>query len=123
MLGGASFSLQRRLQPASFWPFVILALAPAAPAQTYANNIPIDHPAIHYSTGPLDNPVARLQSQLETGRTHLDFADTGSGYLLSLLRQLGVNVDSQAPSFFQRPAFSPQKSLPATRARFTSPTT
>ena len=112
MLGGASFSLQRRLQPASFGPFVILALAPAAPAQTYANNIPIDHPAIHYSTGPLDNPVARLQSQLETGRTRLDFVDTGSGYLLSLLRQLGVNVDSQALVFsktsFQSPKISPR---------------
>jgi hypothetical protein len=86
----------------------ILALSP--PVQTYADNIPIDHPAIHYAAGPFDNPVARLQSQLEAGRTHLDFADQG-GYLPSLLRQLAVNVDSQA-LVFSKTSFQSQKISP-----------
>jgi hypothetical protein len=107
MRGGASFSLQRRLQPAIF---VILALATSAPAQTYADNIPIDHPAIHYSTGPLDNLVARLQSQLDSGK-QLDFAEGGTGYLPSLLRYLGVNVDSQA-LVFSKTSFQSQKISP-----------
>jgi len=107
MLCGASFSLQRRLQPAIF---VLLATTPAALAQTYADNIPLDHPAIHYSTGPFDNPVARLQSQLESGK-HLDFAEAGPGYLPSLLQHLGVNIDSQA-LVFSKTSFQSQKISP-----------
>lgn len=108
MPGGASFSLLRRLQPPFF---VIFALAPSAPAQTYADNIPVDHPAIHYSTGPLDNPVSRLQAQLENAQTHLDFSEGGPGYLPSLLKHLGVNVDSQA-LVFSKTSFQSQKISP-----------
>jgi len=99
--------LQRRLQPAIV---VILVFASAAAAQTYADNIPIDHPAIHYSSGPFDNPVARLQSQLESGK-QLDFAEGGLGYLPSLLHRLGVNVDSQA-LVFSKTSFQSQKISP-----------
>jgi hypothetical protein len=107
MPGGASSSLQRRLQPAIF---LILVFASAAAAQTYAENIPIDHPAIHYSSGPFDNPVARLQSQLESGK-QLDYAEGGTGYLPSLLHRLGVNVDSQA-LVFSKTSFQSQKISP-----------
>ena len=99
--------MQRRLQPAIF---VILTLAPA-PAQTYADNIPVDHPAIHYATGPFDNPVARLQAQLESGRAQLDFAEEGPGYLPSLLQRLGVNVDTQA-LVFSKTSFQSHKISP-----------
>lgn len=108
MPGGASFSLPRRLQPAIC---AILALAPAAHAQTYAENIPIDHPAIHYSHGPFDNPVTRLQAQLESGQAHLDFAEGGPGYLSSLLQRLKVNVGSQA-LVFSKTSFQSQKISP-----------
>jgi hypothetical protein len=105
MPGGASFSLQRRLQPAIF----LLALAPVF-AQTYADNIPLDHPAIHYSSGPFDNAVTRLQSQLESGKVQLDFAEA-TGYLPSLLQHLRVNVDSQA-LVFSKTSFQSQKISP-----------
>jgi hypothetical protein len=89
---------------------IAVTLASTAQAQTYADNIPSDHPSIHYAAGPFNNPVARLQSRLETGRTHLDFADQG-GYLPSLLRQLAVNVDSQA-LVFSKTSFQSQKISP-----------
>jgi hypothetical protein len=75
--------------------FIALALIPAALAQTYADDIPLDHPAIHYANGPFDNPVARLQSQLEKGK-QLDFAEGGAGYLPSLLQRLGVKTSFQS---------------------------
>jgi hypothetical protein len=105
-MGGASFSLQRRLKPAIF---VLLALPPAL-AQTYADNIPLDHPAIHYSAGPFDNAATRLQAQLDSGKVQLDFAED-AGYLPSLLKLLGVNVDSQA-LVFSKTSFQSQKISP-----------
>ncbi len=87
-----------------------VALARSCPAQTYAENITIDHPAIHYSSGPFDNPVTRLQSQLESGKSQLDFVE-GPGYLPSLLKYLGVNVDSQA-LVFSKTSFQSQKISP-----------
>ena len=86
------------------------ALARFSPAQTYADNIPLDHPAIQYSAGPFDNAVTRLQAQLDSGKVQLDFAD-GAGYLPSLLQHLGVNVDSQA-LVFSKTSFQSQKISP-----------
>jgi hypothetical protein len=80
-------------------------------AQTYADNLALDHPAIHYSKGPFDDPVARLQAQLESGKTKLDFMDSGPGYLPSLLRHLGVNIDSQA-LVFSKTSFQSEKISP-----------
>ncbi len=57
--------------------------------------IPLDHPAIQYSRGPENDPVGSLDKQLETGKTKLEYAPNGWGYLPALLKQLGVNVDSQ----------------------------
>jgi hypothetical protein len=102
--------LQPRLAALQAALLFTLGLAPSAPAQTYADNIALDHPAIHYSSGPFDNPVARLQSELESGK-QLDFAEGGLGYLPSLLQQLGVNIDSQA-LVFSKTSFQSQKISP-----------
>ena len=77
----------------------MLAIAVAVNAQTYATNIPVEHPAIHYSQQPLENPVSGLARQLEDGKASLEFKEGGLGYLPSLLERLGVNPDSQALVF------------------------
>jgi hypothetical protein len=87
------------------------ALTPVAYPQTYADNLRLDHPAIHYSQGPFNDPVSHLQTQLESGKTKLDFVDGGLGYLPSLLQHLGVNVDSQA-LVFSKTSLQSQKISP-----------
>jgi hypothetical protein len=77
----------------------MLAIAVTGHAQTYATNIPAEHPAIRYSQEPLENPVSRLVRQLEDGKVQLEFKEGGLGYLPSLLERLGVNPDSQALVF------------------------
>lgn len=61
--------------------------------------IPLDHPAIQYSKASGDDPVARLDKQLQSGKAKLDYAPNEWGYLPSLLKQLGINVDSQVLVF------------------------
>ena len=60
--------------------------------------LPIDHPAIQYATGPLNDPVTRLDRDLAAGKAKLEFSPE-SGWLPSLLKNLDVNVDSQALVF------------------------
>ena len=61
--------------------------------------IPLDDPAIQYGQRPVNDPVARLEQRLESGKAKLDVAPNGWGYLPSVLKQLGVNPDSQALVF------------------------
>jgi hypothetical protein len=89
---------------------ICAALAPAF-AQIYPDNLPLDHPAVRYAQAPFDDPVARLQIRIESGKAKLEFRE-GLGYLPSLLENLGVNIDSQALVFsktsFQAEKISPQ---------------
>jgi len=89
-----------------------LAAAPLAHAQVYAENLPVDHPAIHYFQGPLDDPIARLSKRIATGDVKLPFRDGGLGFLPGLLDALGVNPDTQALVFsktsFQASKISPR---------------
>jgi hypothetical protein len=62
-------------------------------------SLPLDHPAIQYSQRTGNDPVARLDKQLESGQTKLDYAPNGWGYLPALLKQLGINADSQVLVF------------------------
>ena len=64
-------------------------LPPRAPAQIAYEDEPIS-----YMNGSLQNPVADLQQKLASGSTHLE-RDPRVGYLASLLRTLGVEVESQ----------------------------
>ncbi len=61
--------------------------------------IPLDDPAIRYGERPVDDPVARLQRRMEKGEVKLQSAPNGLGYLPSILKELGVNSDSQALVF------------------------
>ena len=61
--------------------------------------IPLDDPAIQYGERPANDPVARLEQRLESGQAKLEVASNGWGYLPSVLKQLGINPDSQALVF------------------------
>ncbi len=74
--------------------------------------IPYDHAAIEYPTRTPDDAITRLQNKIDSGAVKLDF-DAKWGYLPSLLKQLGINTDSQMLVFsktsFQGPKISPKK--------------
>src|SRR5688572_21399261 len=73
-----------------------LLAAAGAHAQLDGTVISLEHSAIGYRTQSLDNPVADLQERLTRGTAELSFdARPGIGYLPSLLRELGVPLESQ----------------------------
>src|SRR5215471_5441428 len=79
--------------------------------------LPIDHTAIQDATGPLNDPVTRLDRDLASGKARLDFSPE-FGWLPSLLKHLDVNVDSQA-LVFSKTSFQASKIGPrAPRALF-----
>ncbi len=94
--------------PLLVWTLVTCA---ACRAQEYLPAIPVDHAAIQYSQGALDDPVTRLAMQLRSGAVKLESRGDATGYLASLLEHLGIRIDSQALVFsktsFQAPSISP----------------
>jgi hypothetical protein len=89
---------------------VLTALSVAAGIEetTY---IPYDHPAIQYVEKPGNDAIARLQKQLDSGTAKLEYTP-GFGYLPSLLKNLGINIDTQMLVFsktsFQSVKISPR---------------
>src|SRR5215469_12562669 len=86
----------RRMLPAAV-AIAILAVGAAWAARDDAADypyLPNEHPAIDYEKRVGDDPITRLQDKLDRGQVKLDF-DNKWGYLPSVLKQLGVNVDSQ----------------------------
>jgi len=71
----------------------------------------LDNPAIRYYDEPANDPVARLGRQIESGEVTLDYTPSRMGYLPSLLKHLGINIDSQVMVFsktsFQAVLISP----------------
>lgn len=59
-----------------------------------------DHPAIAYSTGPVDNAVVDLNRQIRDGVVRLE-REGPSGYLASVLDALEISVESQVAVFSQ----------------------
>ena len=57
-----------------------------------------DHPAIAYSTGPVENAVVELNRRVRDGEAQLAFDDR-SGYLRSVLDLLDILVESQVTVF------------------------
>src|SRR6516225_960620 len=79
--------------------------------------LPIDHKAIQYAAGPLEDPVTRLDRDLAAGKTKLEFSPE-LGWLPSLLKHLDVNADSQM-LVFSKTSFQASKIGPrAPRALF-----
>jgi hypothetical protein len=92
---------------------VVLAVAIAlAGRDDEISILPAEHPAIQYADARLEDPVARLDRRLQSGQAKLDFDPNGTGYLPSILKNLGINVDSQALVFsktsFQAAKISPR---------------
>lgn len=58
----------------------------------------LDGAPIHYATAPENNAVARLQMELDTGKTKLAY-DKDKGYLPAILKALDVPVSSQVLVF------------------------
>ena len=54
-----------------------------------------EHPAIAYAAREGDNAVRRLNGALASGQAHLEFEDGARGYLRSVLKALGIGIDSQ----------------------------
>lgn len=53
-----------------------------------------EHPAIEYAVRPTSTPIDALNARLASGEARLTF-ESGSGYLASVLRELGVPAASQ----------------------------
>ena len=74
--------------------------------------IPLDHAAIDYDNRPQDDAITRLQKRLDDGEVKLAYDPNHGGYLVSLLKALHVNVDSQMLVFsktsFQATKISPK---------------
>jgi hypothetical protein len=89
---------------------VVLAAADRDQAREDTTILPLDHKAIQYATGPLNDPVTKLDRDLAAGKTKLEF-NSQFGWLPSLLKHLDVNVDSQMLVFsktsFQAPKIGP----------------
>ena len=73
--------------------------------------MPLDHEAIQYVKHPVDDPIARLQKQVDSGQVRLGYDDE-HGYLKSVLQALDVPVESQVLVFsktsFQAPKIAPR---------------
>src|SRR5690348_4816349 len=91
----------------------VLVLAIALAAGDDAANfpyIPFDHAAIQYLEQAPNDPVGRLEQKINSGEVTIDY-QAKWGYLPGLLKQLGINTDSQVLVFsktsFQAPRISP----------------
>jgi len=60
--------------------------------------LPLDHPAIGYSSLPLTDPVTELSRKIEQGQVRLAF-DPVTGYLPAVLKALDIPVESQMAVF------------------------
>jgi len=90
---------------------VSLVIATAALADLAGSYVvPLDDEAIRYATRAADDPVERLNRKISLGQVKLEFEDT-HGYLRSVLRALGIPVESQVLVFsktsFQAALISP----------------
>jgi hypothetical protein len=74
--------------------------------------VPLDDPAIQYA-GPVSDPIAHLEKQLESGQAKLDYAPNGWGYLPAVLKRLDINIDSQV-LVFSRTSIQNQRISPRT---------
>ena len=91
---------------------VSLTIATAALADLAGSYVvPLDDEAIRYATRPADDPVERLNRKIARGELKLEF-DDAHGYLRSVMRALGIPVESQVLVFsktsFQAAIISPR---------------
>src|SRR6266511_3555614 len=95
-------------------PFIIglsAILAPAIAAAWAVRGDDSEAEPIRYSATQPNDPIARLQKQIDSGEVILTY-ESGKGYLPSLLKALKIPTSSQMLVFsrnsFQRAYISPQ---------------
>jgi hypothetical protein len=90
---------------------LLSAVLSSAIAAAESPEIRLDDPAIQYLTRPLNDPVAELNRQVQSGRVTLRY-DGAQGYLRSVLDALHVPLESQIAVFsktsVQRMRIDPQ---------------
>lgn len=96
------------------WRKALLVLTPAAVALAGLSSsymVPVDHDAIQYTKGTVNDPVSRLQQRIDAGEVQLRYEDE-FGYLRSVLKELNVPASSQVLVFsktsFQAPRIAPR---------------
>ena len=104
--------LDRRCRIGAVIAIFVAGPAFLAPAQTIDEALaPVDHPAIRYYQGALDDRVSHLIKDMRAGKVKLAPRAGGTGFLPGLLSALGVNPDSQVMVFsktsFQAARISP----------------
>jgi hypothetical protein len=77
---------------------IILPVAVLASGLGISWLAPIDHDAIRYTLGPVDDGISRLQQRIDSGAVRLKYEDE-SGYLRSVLNELDVPLSSQVLVF------------------------
>jgi hypothetical protein len=101
------------MKPAVCVVFIVLAGVAIADRLEDTTYVPYEHKAIQYFETPAEDAVKRLDDSIDQGKAKLAFEPGGLGYLPDLLKQLGLNVDSQVLVFsqtsFQATLISPQR--------------
>src|SRR5262245_14992795 len=98
---GACFGGPLEFQPGRYLmrsPWRVLAVAGLLIPMTLALGTDIEREPINYSQATPRNVVSRLQERIDAGTAKLEY-DEDHGYLKSLLRELGVPVESQVLVF------------------------
>ncbi|HIE96525.1 MAG TPA: hypothetical protein EYG03_01970 [Planctomycetes bacterium] len=97
-----------RVQPS----VIIFAVVLPHLCGTAVGQLDFDTEPINYSTTPAQDPIAKLQQQIDDGTAELDY-DKETGYLKSVLQHLNVNPSSQvlisSKTSFQLRKISPQR--------------
>ncbi|PQO35294.1 hypothetical protein C5Y96_09680 [Blastopirellula marina] len=92
------------------WKFMVAAMVLTV-SQLSAQE-PYDEAPINYSDKSVDNPIARIQEQLDEGQQSLEF-DQDHGFLKSVLKALDISPESQvlvySKSSFQLQQISPRR--------------
>ena len=94
--------LRRAVTTAALFGLVLVALGASV----------AEEPPISYPTAPVQDPIAKLQAEINAGKTKLAF-DERHGYLDAVLKYLHVPTSSQTLVFsktsFQRELIAPWK--------------
>jgi hypothetical protein len=101
---------------------VCLAVSAASGQRTDIFDTSREHPAIAYTTAPLNDAVAALNERLEQGSLRLAHEEQ-SGYLQSVLDALGIPIDTQSLVFSQTSAQAKWIRLDNPRAVYFNDTT
>lgn len=95
------------------WGGMVLGLVLVAGFGSRARaDLPIEQEPINYLTAIANDPIARLQKQIDRGAVKLQYDEEGQGYLKSVLEHLKVPMESQVLVFsktsFQHTRISPR---------------